>query len=216
MAPKQQSSVATLMGGVFEAIQHAATVVDRVLDAGLESSRLGMLMSDRTAERHFGPPNARNELGAAGTYSVHVNRLALNLKPMAALGTPGSGLVAAGPLAAALVSAGLGSSSGLEAALTELGLDQARAGDIARRVKNGAVVVAVQPGSSELASRLAPLLAHEGAVSFELPLEHPLVATAVVTRPQAPPGAQRARYDLVVEPDDDGSRAPLGARKPEE
>jgi hypothetical protein len=201
----------SLIVGSFQAVQPASTVVDRLLDAGVDPEMLSILMSDRTAERHLGPPNARNERGSLGTYSANFNRVAASLSPMAALGTPGSGLVAAGALPAALVAAGLGSRAGLEEGLKQLGVAPAAALEVARRVKNGAVLVAVRLEDPGKVAKAASLLRHESGIAFEIRVDRPLSNPALVTRPRAPVGDQSARYEPVIETADDARGSSIGA-----
>jgi hypothetical protein len=174
---------------------------------------LGVLMSDRTAQRHFEPPNVRNELGSASAFSADVNRLAAALSPMAALGTPGSGLVAAGPLAASLVAAGLGSRAGLERALRALDIAPDRAQDVARRVKNGSVLVSVLMEDSDRAEQLASLMQSETSIPLELHVNRPLTNSTLVTRPQAPAAEQRPRYEPALETEDEATGSQIGASK---
>jgi hypothetical protein len=216
VAATREISGGHLSVGLFQSIQQAATLVDRLLDAGLDLEELSMLMSDRTAERHLGPPNVRNERGSLGTYSAHFNQLAASLSPMAALGTPGSGLVAAGALPAALVAAGLGSRAGLEEGLSQLGIAAEEAGEIARRVKNGAVLVGARlEQDAQKVARVAALLEHESSIAFDIQVDRPLSNPAVVTRPRAPVGDQRARYEPVIETQDEATGSSVGANNVE-
>lgn len=194
MALMQQGTGGNLTAGVFESVQHAANAIDGLSDVGLAPHALGAVMSDRTAERHFGPANVRQELGAAGTFGAKVNRVAASLSPMAALGTPGAGLVATGPLAAALVGAGLGSRYGLEHALAQLGVELDEAREVARRVKNGAVLVSVPAEDASAPARFAAPMQNDSSMIFQLHLTRPLSNTTVVTRPRAPVVSARARY----------------------
>jgi hypothetical protein len=209
----QAASAEALVLGVFEAVQQAASVVDRLLDAGLEHALLSLLLSDRTAERHLGPPDVRNALGATGTYSANFNQLAVNLSPMAALGTPGSGMVATGPLPAALVTAGLGSIHGLEQALSALGVEPDTAREVARRVKNGAALVGVRVTEAPAAERWASLIRHESVLSVQLQVNRPTAHAAVVTRPIAPVGDQRARYEPLIETAEEARGSTQGANR---
>ena len=208
MASMQQGTGGNLTAGVFDSVQHAANAIDGLSNVGLPPDALGAVMSDRTAERHFGPANVRQELGDAGTFGANVNRVVASLSPMAALGTPGAGLVATGPLAAALVGAGLGSRHGLEHALAQLGVELDEAREVARRVKNGAVLVSVPAEDPGAPVRFAAPMQGDSSMTFQLHLTRPLSNTTVVTRPRAPVVPERARYGHIVNRSDaDGGRA---------
>jgi hypothetical protein len=195
--------------GLLESVQGAAAALDALIAAGCRSSELGMLMTDRTAERAFGRAEVRDSSGAVSVFSGHVHSLAADLKPLAPLGTVGSGLVAAGPLAALLVSAGLGSQRGLEQALEELGVT-ADAADAARRVLQGAVLVSAPIGDG---SEVQQTLATESALFWRVPLTAPLTRSAVVTEPLAPAPDRSARYRPVIESPDEARRSSVGATK---
>jgi hypothetical protein len=181
------------MVGVFESVQHTVNAVAALLEQGYEQGRFGFLMSDRAAERHFGPLNAHQDLGPPTGGRTSLQRLAAGLRPVAPLGTTGAGLVATGPLAALLVAAGLGCGAGLDRAFQVLGLSAEAARDLTRRVKNGALLLsmpALSPGNPSAVT--ASSVQH--AMCFLLHLDRPFSNPAVVTRPRAPAGDQRARY----------------------
>jgi hypothetical protein len=198
----QQLTVAS-----FDSLQRAATVIDRLIDAGHPENQLGLLMTDRTAARQLAPPTARDELGTAGRHSDAVNRLARALSPVAALGSPGTGLLATGPLAAALVSAGLGSALGLRGALQQLGVSSDVAREVVRHVDNGAVLLGAL--LEERPPKWAALVEHESVLVFSLEPATDDSPRAVVTRPAAAAGDQRASYEPLIESPDPalGSRA---------
>ena len=212
MASTQQTTGGSLMAGVFASVQHAAHAIDGLLATGADQARLGVLMSDRTAQRHFEPPNVRNELGSASAFSADVNRLAAALTPMAALGTAGSGLVAAGPLAASLVAAGLGSRAGLERALRALDIAPDQARDVALRVKNGSVLVGVLMEGSDAAEQLASLIQNETSLPLELHVNRPLTNASLVTRPQ-PRAEQRLRHEATPDTKDAANGSHMRATK---
>lgn len=212
MASMQQGAGESLTAGVFESVQHAANAIDGLCNVGLAPAALGAVMSDRTAERHFGPANARKELGASGTFGANVNRVAASLSPMAALGTPGAGLVATGPLAAALVGAGLGSRAGLEHALAHLGVTLDEAREVARRVKNGAVLVSVPAEGARAPARFVVPMQSDSSMTLQLHLNRPLANTTVVTRPRAPAVNERVRHEPESEPPEAARASRNGAK----
>jgi hypothetical protein len=178
----------------LESVQRAATVLDALMAGGCPPSDIGILMTDRTAERAFGRAEVPGSDGVTNTYSREVQSLAAALKSLAPLGTGGTGLVAAGPLAALVVSAGLGSGAGLEQGLAELGVTR-DAADVARRVLQGGVLVSAPVlGDSELFRSFVA----QSAMFWRVPLTAPLTASAVVTEPLATTTDRSARYKPVT------------------
>jgi hypothetical protein len=174
-------------------VQQASQAVAGLVERGFEEVQFGLLLSDRSAERHFEPPNARSDLASPAGARTSLQRLAAGLCPVAPLGTSGAGLVATGPIVAILVAAGLGCGAGLERAFRVLGMAAEPARDVTRRVKNGALLVSMpapEPGNTPAGA--AP--GDQSAMHVLLHLDRPLSNTAVVTRPRASAGEQRARY----------------------
>lgn len=193
----------TLVLGVFENVQHAASIIDRLLDAKLQPSALTLLMSDRTATRHFAPGGPSDEPGTERPCSKGVRRLIEALAPIAPLGTPGTGLVATGLLPAALITAGVGTAGGLEHGLTQLGITRAVAEEVARRVAGGDVLVGARFEDADVATqKKARLIEHEAALAFQLQVAHTPSGTRLVCRPSGPITAQSGSYEPVVQPED--------------
>jgi hypothetical protein len=184
-------------------------VIDDLLERGVAPSNLGLLMTDRTAERALGRPEARDSRGAISAFSGGVHAIVADMKPLAALATAGAGLVATGPLAAALISAGLGSRGGFAQALQELGITR-DAAEIAHGVTNGAVLVSVTQQSD---ADVPEALAKGSELFWRLPLHAPLTRSAVVTAPLAPVADRSARYRPVIESPDEARRSTTGATK---
>jgi hypothetical protein len=194
---------------LLDSVQRAAPLLDALIAQGHPRSELGILMTDRAAERAFGRAEVRDSTGAGSVFSGDVHALAAELKPLAPLGTVGAGLVATGPLAALVVSAGIGSRAGLEQALDELGLT-ADGADVARRVSQGAVLVSASaPSDSEVQQTLAT----QSARFWRVPLTVPLTRSAVVSEPLAPAPDRSARYRPVIESPDEARRSSIGATK---
>jgi hypothetical protein len=195
-----QPSEVTL--SLLESIQRAATVLDALRAGGCPPSDIGLLMTDRTAERALGRAEVRGRDDVTSTFSGEVLSLAAALKPLAPLGTVGTGLVASGPLAALVVSAGLGSRAGLEQALAELGVTR-DAADVARRVLQGGVLVSapVLPDSELFRAFVA-----QSAMFWRVPLTAPLTVSAVVTEPLAASPDRIAHYRSLIEGPDNMRR----------
>jgi hypothetical protein len=193
--------------GLMESVQRAAPAIDALIVEGSRPSEIGLLMTDRAAERAFGHAEVRDGTGALSTFSGAVHALAAELKPIAPLGTVGAGLVGAGPLAAVLVSA-LGARGGIEQALDELGLSR-DAAEVARRLSHGAVLVSAPAGDAD-AQRALPTAS---VLFWRLPHAAPLTRSALVTEPLAPVPDRSARYRPVIESPDEANRSSVGASK---
>lgn len=189
----EQASEVTL--SLLESVQRAAQAIDALIAGGCPPSDIGLLMTDRTAERAFGRAEVRDSDGVTSTFSGDVHSLAAALKPLAPLGTGGTGLVAAGPLAALVVSAGLGSGGGLEQGLAELGMAR-DAADVAQRVLQGAVLVSTPVFAD---SELFRAFVAQSAMFWRVPLTAPLGTSAVVIEPLAAAVDRSARYRPVIE-----------------
>lgn len=133
----------TTVAAVFEEYQRATAVIDRLVEGGVDVEAISLVMSDREADRHF-TASARMRLGVPLPLSPAAISVAAKLAPLAALGTRGTGLVASGPLVASLVSAGVGAGGGLRKGLTQMGVDREGADQVAAKIRNGGLLVAVQ------------------------------------------------------------------------
>jgi hypothetical protein len=179
----------------LESVQRAAQAIDALIAGGCPPSDIGLLMTDRTAERAFGRADDRDSDGATSTFSGDVHSLAAALQPLAPLGAGGTGLVAAGPLAALVDSEGLGSDGGLEQGLAELGMTR-DAADVAQRVLQGAVLVSAPVFDD---SELFRAFVAQSAMFWRVPLTAPLATSAVVIEPLAAAVDRSARYRPVIE-----------------
>jgi hypothetical protein len=190
---EEQASEVTL--SLLESVPRAAQAIDVLIAGGCPPSDIGLLMTDRTAERAFGRADDRDSDGATSTFSGDVHSLAAALQPLAPFGAGGIGLVAAGPLAALVDSAGLGSDGGLEQGLAELGMTR-DAADVAQRVLQGAVLVSAPVFDD---SELFRAFVAQSAMFWRVPLTAPLTTSAVVIEPLAAAVERSARYRPVIE-----------------
>lgn len=192
---------------LLESVQDAARVIDELLTTH-ERGELGLLMTDRAAERAFGRAEVRDAQGAQATFSGGVHGVASGLRPLAALSAPGSGLVAAGPIAPALTAAGLGSQNGLERALEGLGLQ--RTGEVARAVADGAVMVGIEVDEDD---EVPGAVVRASETFWRIPRVWFESLPGVITPPTAPTGDQDARYRPVIETRDEARGSITGASK---
>lgn len=128
---------------------------------GYSDKDINLLMSDETRKKHFAEHHDDNdtELGnkameKAGVGSAIGGTVGAVAAAIAAIGTnlilPGLGLVIAGPLAAGLAGAGAGGlTGGLIGALVGSGIPDDRAQEYEAGIKQGGIVMGVNPRNEE-------------------------------------------------------------------
>jgi hypothetical protein len=186
----QQKPRSLVIGG-FDSVHGAATIIDRMLEAGLHSVALSVLTSERTAER-LRTLSARPEPSTGARAGAGLERVTANLSPLLPFGASSSGLVATGLLKAALITAGIGSGRGFEQTLVGLGIRSDAAAELARQVAQGGLLVGARIEELDPAAQSAAALLEQGAtLAVHLQIAHSPTGTRVVARPAAP-GNSRA------------------------
>ena len=149
-----------MVTGMFRDRESAEKAYNSTLSRGYSKDDVNLLMSDETRNRHFADSDAADtELGSkalegAGAGSAIGGTLGAVIAGIAAIGTsiaiPGLGLLVAGPLAAALAGAGAGGlTGGLVGALIGAGIPEERAKLYDEGVRNGGIVMGVNPRNDE-------------------------------------------------------------------
>ncbi len=150
-----------VLTGMFRDRESAEKAYNSALSRGYTKDDVNVMMSDQTRDSWFGSDSdmADSELGSkalegAGAGSAIGGTLGAIIAGIAAIGTsvllPGVGLVVAGPLAAALAGAGAGGlTGGLIGALVGSGIPEDRAVAYEEGIKNGGMVVGVNPRNTE-------------------------------------------------------------------
>jgi uncharacterized protein YjbJ (UPF0337 family) len=157
-AARQRSN--QMMTGLFRDRESAERAYGSLQSRGYGKDDVNVLMSDETRKRHFGGDTAKHtELGdkaleGAGVGSAIGGTVGAVLAAIAAIGTsvalPGLGLIVAGPIAAALAGAGAGGlTGGLVGALVGSGIPEERAVEYEKGVKEGGIVMGVNPRTDE-------------------------------------------------------------------
>lgn len=133
-------------------------------DRGYTKDDINLVMSDETRKKHYSIENDHSDLGTkaaetAGTGSAIGGTIGAVVGVIAAIGTsvviPGLGLIIAGPLAAGLLGAGAGGiTGGLIGALVGSGIPEDRAKIYESGIKEGNVVMTVQPRNNDDADYL--------------------------------------------------------------
>jgi hypothetical protein len=156
---RQRSSVVT---GLFRDRQSAERAYHSLTERGYGKDDVNLLMSDETRKKYF--KDGETEIGTkawedAGKGAAIGGAVGATLAAIAALGTtlalPGLGLLIAGPIAAAIAGAGAGGlTGGLVGALVGYGIPEERAKLYEKGIKEGGIVMGVNPRNHEDADYL--------------------------------------------------------------
>jgi uncharacterized protein YjbJ (UPF0337 family) len=158
-AARQRSN--RMVTGLFRDRESAERAYGSVQNRGYGKDDVNLLMSEETRSKYFPKDEkvAETELGdkaleGAGVGSAIGGTVGAVLAAIAAIGTslvlPGLGLVVAGPVAAALAGAGAGGlTGGLVGALVGSGIPEERAVEYEKGVKEGGIVMGVNPRTDE-------------------------------------------------------------------
>jgi len=147
-----------IMTGMFRDRDSAENAYRSLTTRGYSKDDVNVLMSDETRKRHFSDDGPDTELGSKALEGAAVGAgiggtLGAILAGVAAVGTlaiPGVGLIAAGPIAAALAGLGAGAATGgLIGALVGAGIPEERAKLYEKGINEGGIVMGVEPRSDE-------------------------------------------------------------------
>ncbi|MGB4399901.1 MAG: hypothetical protein WBJ10_11060 [Daejeonella sp.] len=149
-----------MMTGMFRDRQSAESAYNALHERGYSQDDINLMMSDDTRKKHFeNSDHDDTELGnkaleGAGTGSAIGGTAGAIIGAIAAIGTavalPGLGLVIAGPIAAGLAGAGAGGlTGGIVGALVGSGIPEDRAKEYESGVKDGGIVMGVNPRTQE-------------------------------------------------------------------
>ncbi|GAA4417431.1 hypothetical protein GCM10023187_49820 [Nibrella viscosa] len=149
-----------MMTAIFNDRDSAERTYDRLLDHGFLRDDVNLVMSDDTRKRYFdndGDRHHDSDMGdkameGVGKGSAIGGTLGAIAGAVAAIGTtlaiPGLGLLIAGPIAGGLAGAGAGGlTGGLIGALTGAGVSEDRAREYETHIKDGGIMIGVQPRS---------------------------------------------------------------------
>ena len=154
-----------MVTGMFRDRDSAEKAYGSISSRGYSKDDVNVLMSDETRKTHFSDGTQSSELGdkaleGAGVGSAIGGTVGAVLAAIAAIGTsvalPGIGLIVAGPLAAALAGAGAGGlTGGLVGALVGSGIPEERAREYEAGVKEGGILMGINPRNDEDAEYFA-------------------------------------------------------------
>lgn len=148
-----------MLTGMFRDRQSTEKAFNTMQERGYTNDDINLVMSDETRKKHFSKDDNDTELGTkaaegAGKGGAIGGTVGAVVGVIAAIGTsiaiPGLGIVIAGPIAAGLAGAGAGSiTGGIIGALVGSGIPEERAKLYESGIKEGNIVMGVNPRNSE-------------------------------------------------------------------
>lgn len=149
--------MSTLVTALFQSRGAANEAVDRLLQAGFSQSNISMLMSEATRGKEFTiATETKAPEGAAAGAAIGgmLGALVASLVAIGSLAVPGIGVVASGPVVAAMAGLGVGGAAGgLVGALVGMGIPEHEAKFFSDRLIDGGILVGVYTGEGR--ARLA-------------------------------------------------------------
>lgn len=152
-----------IVTGLFRDRESAERAYSGIRERGYSNEDVNLMMSDETRKKHFSDTDS--ELGTkawegAGKGAAIGGAVGATLAAIAAIGTtlalPGLGLLIAGPIAAALAGGGAGAlTGGLVGGLIGAGIPEEHAKAYEKGVREGGIVMGVNPRTDEDADYFA-------------------------------------------------------------
>lgn len=161
----------------FDTRPEAERALRRLVDAGISTENVSLLMSEEARIRELGVagPTPAEGAGVGGVWGGLLGALAGGLVAVGSIAVPGLGLLALGPLVGALAGAGAGGAAGtLIGGLVTLGLSESEATATRDAIANGKILVGANVELSQL-TRTSQLLRGEGGTAVHTE-EHAAVA----------------------------------------
>ncbi len=148
-----------MLTGLFRDRDSAERAYRSMNDRGYGKDDINLLMSDDTRKKYFSDSDKDTELGSkawegAGKGAAIGGGVGATLAAIAAIGTtlalPGLGLLIAGPIAAAIAGGGAGAlTGGVVGALVGAGIPEEQAKHYEKGIKEGGIVMGVNPRTTE-------------------------------------------------------------------
>ncbi len=148
-----------MLTGMFRDRASTENAYNTLYERGYTKDDINLIMSDDTRKKYFSADVKETELGTkaaegAGTGSAIGGTVGAIVGVIAAIGTsvaiPGLGIILAGPVVAGLAGAGAGGiTGGVIGALVGSGIPEERAKLYESGIKNGNIVMGVNPRNSE-------------------------------------------------------------------
>ncbi|NDF11737.1 MAG: hypothetical protein EB060_02840 [Proteobacteria bacterium] len=157
----------TTITGTFSTRAEAESAISSLEARGITPSEIGLMMTDTTHKKMFNDSVNNDErtaasVKAAGSGAVIGSALGGilgGLTAVAAIGVPGLGLLAAGPVIAILTGAGAGAATGTFAgALIGAGIPDAEANEYEGALRSGKAIVTVHTNDEAKATTAKEIL----------------------------------------------------------
>lgn len=149
----------SMLTGMFRDRKSSEKAYNTLQERGYAKDEINLVMTDETRKKHFSDEVEETEIGTkaaegAGKGSAIGGTVGAVAGVIAAIGTslviPGLGIVIAGPIAAGLAGAGAGGlTGGIIGALVGSGIPEARAKLYESGLKEGQIVIGVNPRNEE-------------------------------------------------------------------
>ncbi len=153
------SAERNMLTGMFRDRESTENAYKTLQEKGYTKDEINLVMSEETRKKHFSGDVEDTEIGTkaaegAGKGSALGGTVGAIIGVIAAIGTsiaiPGLGIVIAGPIAAGLAGAGAGGiTGGVIGALVGSGIPEARAKLYESGIKDGNIVLGVNPRNDE-------------------------------------------------------------------
>lgn len=161
--------MAHTLAALYNAQPDASRAVDALIAAGFAPERISMLVAEDARGQHFriqqGSKAAEGAVGG-GVVGGTLGALVAGLVAIGVIVTPGVGLVAAGPLLAALAGAGTGGvAGGLVGGLVGLGIPEHAAKVMEQQVSRGGILIAVDLADADERKLADQVFEQTGATS---------------------------------------------------
>lgn len=161
--------MATTVAAVFSSRIEADRAVEDLVRAGFSRAGISLLVAESSRGQHFkvveGDKAAQGALGG-GVVGGTLGALAAGLAAVGIIVAPGVGLVAAGPLLAALAGLGAGAAAGgLVGGLVGLGIPEHHAMVMDKQITRGGILVAVGVATKDEQRAAEEALAQSGAAT---------------------------------------------------
>jgi uncharacterized membrane protein len=158
--------------GLFDSRTRAENAVDALVRAGFTREQLSIITSDARSRADTPDLGPKDEISSEAGAGAAIGGIAGFIGGIVALAIPGIGpIIAAGPLAAGLMGAGLGAATGgIIGTLKSHGVPEDDASRFSEAIRRGRVMVAAQVSESS-ADTVADIMDSHGAIDVDEPEE---------------------------------------------